>query len=243
MRDLDFVMDVAPDWNPINRVIADSGCYEPNVTRELVKCLHAGMTFVDCGANIGYFTLLACSLGAHVWSFEPNSRNVWLLLRNLKINSFHAEVYPSALAERERILVYSSIEGNGQVEELGSQLIGDSQEIVRTVVLDKVLEGVSVDVMKIDIEGAEAVALMGASGVLEKLPTIFLEFSPTNIENVSKVEALTFLDGLIQSGYRAEIITDEGLESHPPQDICDIAMQSQGCFVDLKLTANRHGTA
>src|SRR6185436_20517401 len=52
--------------------------YEPEVFEFLVRALRAGDTFVDVGAHVGYFSLLAASLvghGGHVFSFEPNPRN------------------------------------------------------------------------------------------------------------------------------------------------------------------------
>jgi len=236
LRDFSFEMEVAPAWNAINREISLTKAYEPHITREILRIPLEGKVFIDCGANIGYFTILACHRGAKVWSFEPNSRNVWLLMQNLKINGFSAEVYPYAVADREEVVVYNAIDGNGQIEPFTGRSLGVGQEIVRTVTLDKVLAGTPVDVMKLDIEGAEWLALSGAKSVLKNRPVLFLEFSPGGIEAVSGIPPLDFLYHFIGLGYQIEVVGPQTATPHSPAEIIDIVLQSPAAFADLKLS-------
>ena len=137
----------------------------------------SGKVFVDGGANIGYFTLLACSLGAKTWAIEPDARNFWFLLRNLDMNGFSAEVFPYAVADRERIMLFTDNDGIGQLSDYKGEIpTRAGQAIIRTVTLDHILDRVTVDVMKLDVEGAEWLALAGASRVLQDRPMLFLEF-------------------------------------------------------------------
>jgi FkbM family methyltransferase len=234
MRNFPFEMDTAPSWNAINREIYKNKTYEPHITREILNTSLDGKNFVDCGANIGYFTMLACFLGAKVWSFEPNHRNIWFLLRNLEINNFVAEVYPYAVAHKEEIMIYNPIEGNGQIEPFTGRALGTGQEVIRTVTLDKILEGVHVDVIKLDIEGAEWLALSGATELLKSRPVMFVEFSPGGIEATSKISPLDFLNYLKSLNYRIEVIGMDGSRPYAPNEIIEVALRSRGAFADLK---------
>lgn len=235
LRELELEMDVAPAWNPIHRGIASSRVWEPHITRQMMKLSLTGKVFVDCGANIGYYTLLAARRGAECWAFEPNARNVWFLLRNLALNQLEAKVYPYAVADRERVMFYNGNEGNGQVEEYAGQMPTVGQEVIRTVTLDDVLDGVAVDVIKLDIEGAEWLALSGAPRVLQRRPTLFLEFSPSGLQGISKVEPLDLLNHFIDRQYSIEIITEDGLASHGPEETVEVARNLPGSFADLLL--------
>ena len=54
-------------------------------------------TWMDCGGNVGAFTLLACSLGANVTVYEPDPYNCEMINKNLKLNGFTAEIKQAAL--------------------------------------------------------------------------------------------------------------------------------------------------
>ena len=236
MKDFPFEMDTAPRWNGINREIAQTRAYESHITRELLRMPLKNKVFVDCGANIGYFTMVACHMGAEVWSFEPNPRNISFLMRNLELNGYSAQVYPYAVADREQIMVYNSIEGNGQLEPYNGRMLGPGQDIVRTVTLDNVLQGVSVDVIKLDIEGAEWLALQGAKRIIQHRPVMFTEFSPSSIKSVSHISPLDFLNCLINLGYKIEVVERDGLATYAPEELIGVAFRSHGAFADLKLS-------
>ena len=84
--------------------------YEPHVTKALRNLLKPGDVFVDVGANIGYFTLLASTLvgpSGNVISFEPNPNNCELLRRSLTQNNVaNVRLHQNAVAESpQRILL------------------------------------------------------------------------------------------------------------------------------------------
>src|SRR5262245_2134996 len=63
--------------------------YEPEETAFIEAALAPGMTFLDLGANVGYFTCLAARKvgpAGRVWAFEPDPRNFRLLVRSVKAN-------------------------------------------------------------------------------------------------------------------------------------------------------------
>jgi FkbM family methyltransferase len=229
-------MDVAPSWNSIHQGIAASRVYEPHITREIGRLPLSGKVFVDGGANIGYFTLLACRLGAKTWAIEPDARNFWFLLRNLDMNGFSAEVFPYAVADRERIMLFTDNDGIGQLSDYKGEIPTAGQAIIRTVTLDHILDRVTVDVMKLDVEGAEWLALAGASRVLQDRPMLFLEFSPPALQAISHISPFDFLEHFVRLGYRIEVITENGTTLfRDPNQVIETALHSQGSFADLVL--------
>ncbi|MFN0092054.1 MAG: FkbM family methyltransferase, partial [Acidimicrobiales bacterium] len=81
-----------------------AGRYEPATVAVLTRALRAGDTFVDVGAWIGPFTLLAAALGAEVVAFEPDPLALAALRANLALNEGLASrvaLEPAALAGRD----------------------------------------------------------------------------------------------------------------------------------------------
>jgi hypothetical protein len=82
----------------VGQTIITTKNYEPHVTDAIVKHLKPGDVFLDIGANIGYFTLLAASIvqdGGKVISFEPNPQNLQLLYSSIVENPFdNITIYP-----------------------------------------------------------------------------------------------------------------------------------------------------
>lgn len=69
--------------------------YEPEVTEFIMQSLSLCDVFVDVGANVGYYTCMACQLGKHVVAIEPFELNCRYLLYNLQHNGWNnVEVFP-----------------------------------------------------------------------------------------------------------------------------------------------------
>ena len=84
-----FKMYVRLNDHFVGGVIAQTKEYEPYVIKELERLLNPGDTFVDVGANIGYFTLLAAGkVGkkGKVIAFEPWPDNCQLLEKSIAEN-------------------------------------------------------------------------------------------------------------------------------------------------------------
>jgi FkbM family methyltransferase len=234
-----FRMIVAPAWNAVNREIAATRTYEPHVTRQVVARLRPGMTFVDLGANCGYFSLLAASLGARVHAFEPGARNLWLLQRNAALNGFAIDMHPSAVGAREELVIYNPIEGNGAISALGDSLPTEGQQALRTVTLDGALGGRRVDAVKMDVEGAEGLVLDGGETALAHRPTLFAEFAPASLGAVSGITGAAFLRRLERMNYRLAIIPSNGTDPvfGPPAALLDQLERSGAGFADLLAVA------
>src|SRR6266480_5728955 len=95
----------------IAREVCFTGRYEPQETALVGTILSRGMTFVDVGANWGYFTLFGASLvgdGGRVVSLEPHPRLFATLCANVARNALrHVTVVPVAAAATTGVLVLS----------------------------------------------------------------------------------------------------------------------------------------
>lgn len=133
-------------------------------TTEFIKSfLKPGMTFVDVGANVGYFTLLAASRGCRVVAFEPTPAVVVRLHENVALNGFdEVTVVNAAVADKRGTLKLFLSPDDPEANNLYE---GSISVEVSTVSLDDALadHGVKkVDLLKIDAEGAEPMILIGA---------------------------------------------------------------------------------
>jgi FkbM family methyltransferase len=164
------------------------GSFEPNEFAFLDGALKPGMIFVDVGANDGYYTLFAARKvgpSGRVVAVEPSSRERAHLRRNLDRNAIaNVTVVPAALgataATAELKLADGLHAGHNTLGDFAhNDVVAVGTERVQVETLDTVASrlGLSrIDVMKIDVEGAEASVIAGARGVLMSMrPLLLLE--------------------------------------------------------------------
>jgi len=156
----------------IHEEFKKSGVWEPRTTEYIKTHLKKGQTFIDVGANVGYFSILASQLGAKVIAFEPSKDNRELLEQNIKDNNCEVEVHSQALSNKNESGFLYTNKTPGQYSLIGS----GSGEKVECVRFDDL--GLPVpDMIKIDVEGAERQVLEGMQSVLntDKPITLILE--------------------------------------------------------------------
>jgi FkbM family methyltransferase len=206
-----FAMFIHLDDFAVSLGIAIRRGYERHLTRRMLRYLTPGAVFVDVGANIGYYTLLAASRirpSGRVVAFEPNGANVVLLGRSLRHNGFDGvTIIGKALSDRDGLVAFGTDDTNGEIS-----LTSDARHPmqVETVRADDVLAAEPrIDVVKMDIEGAEALALRGMTEVLRRhRPILFVEFSPEALRVISGVEPAQLLDLLRDHGYGIAVVDD-----------------------------------
>lgn len=225
----------------IQRSIYFYGYYEPYFSRFLMKVLGRGETFVDCGANIGQFSLIASRcVGANgkVIAIEPEENNYEQLKKNLDLN--HAQnvsIIKSALGERDGsvdFFVRSAEHGfsNRGVHSLHAH--SDWLEPMKVTVPLRKLDGIlrseqRVDIIKMDIEGAELGALKGAEESLERFsPLIFLEANEICTRYFGH-STLDVKNWLLRRGYRLARFQDGRLlqvDAGPEEDSLIVAFKA-----------------
>lgn len=134
-------------------------CYNAKEWRWLDKCLPTGGTFVDIGANMGFFSLFAATKKARIIAIEPNGIVFERLSTNMALNGIKAFLVKAAVGKRDEpgTLIQTNMD-------YGSGSIGQGEgETVRIRPLLDILTDAQVnhvDVLKIDIEGYEDRALL-----------------------------------------------------------------------------------
>ena len=194
-----------------------AGSYEPHITALFRQLLRPGMGVIDLGANIGYFTMLAARLvgtAGYVLAIEPNRQNVKLLEASRRFNKFdQVHVAQMAASSQLGILALHIFHSNGTTSNLDGDLdtlLGS--ETVPCVAVDNLVPpDRRIDLIKIDVEGAEYDALQGCKQILTaNRPVIISEFSPGFLQSVSKVDGATYLKWLLGWGYMLSIIQPDG---------------------------------
>lgn len=207
------------------------GSYSGDQLTIVEKLLDARGVFVDAGANQGEFSIAAAkvvSMG-RVIAFEPVTEYRERLLENVRINALdNVEVIPVALGEEEGSLpIYDQqtafIDGTrneGLPSLFPSQTRSLPLEVVPIRRLDDVLQDmgiVKVDVIKLDIEGAEWMALRGAIKTLaNSRPVLILELGRETCR-AGGYEPEAFVEWLANLDYRIEKVAGGGNTSplHP----------------------------
>ncbi|MDG7011449.1 MAG: FkbM family methyltransferase [Nitrososphaerota archaeon] len=187
----------------ITRTLIQEGVWEPYET-ELVKKLAAGARVaVDVGAQVGYYSLMLGGTAGKVYAFEPEERNFDLLCRNVETNGLGNVVCTrkavSDHAGKAELYIDGQNHGNHNLWSGGAE----SQE-VETVTLDKALadEADRVDLVKMDIQGAEGLALAGTKRVLSESKRLRLltEYWPHALTMLG-TDPHRFLASLRDSGF------------------------------------------
>jgi FkbM family methyltransferase len=197
--------------------------WEAHVTGWLQQTLRPGQVFVDVGANVGYFTLLGGQIvGPHgrVVAVEAHPRLADLLRRNVIMNGIygHVQTWHRAAwssATDIKLHVRRNFAGNSSIGSIGDEALdrlGDTEEVVevQAVPVDDLLEGLPpVDVLKVDVEGAELHVFTGLARTLQASPgiTVMFEWAPAQIESVGD-ETGALLDLLEGHGMHFRLIED-----------------------------------
>ena len=159
--------------------------YEPELAY-LEKVLSPGKVFIDVGANFGVYTLVASKLAGaagKVIAIEPTAQSFAVLRQNIALNHLaNVRAFRVALTQtRGKAWLYHGWDPVGN--SLGMDpLCGEGGEEVQTESLDNLMEqnGIGhVDVIKVDVEGAEELVLRGATRTLTtNSPVVIFEYNP-----------------------------------------------------------------
>lgn len=178
---------------------ATSRGLEPGTGDVLRRLIQPGMVVADVGANIGLLTLVmawATGPSGHVIAFEPEAVPRSNLEKMKHLNGLSwVEVRDQAVGESAGRLTFhvSDIIGHSSLYALPDAEEARTVE-VEVVRLDDVAPAQRLDVVKIDVEGAELDVLAGMKGVIAKNPdlAIVAEFGPEHLKRVGQTPAQWF---------------------------------------------------
>jgi len=208
----------SPRKNRIGRALYNDRIWEPEVTAVIQKNTQPGMVALDVGADIGYYTVnLAKRVGpqGRVIAFEPIPEARKRLEQNISTNGYNnITVSPYALGNQDGIVYLEDPFTKSRISltksENGSNGANDIKVIIKRMDdLINDLELDRIDIVKMDIEGAEHEALRGMEQSLRKYkPVLVIEVHHEYLPffNSTADAVLEWLKGV---GYRLELI-DEG---------------------------------
>lgn len=176
----------------------------------IISVTHEPSVIVDIGANIGYFSLMAASLGHKVISIEPMTRNAYKFHSSIIKNHMENNIilYQNAVASyaNEQVTLketHHTNQGNGHMSSSNLKEGIYGIDYVNTITIDDVLKEYNkVLLMKIDVEGLETAVLDGAKHIITNgiIKFIVMEFSPETRTNPS-CNARHMIDTMISLGY------------------------------------------
>jgi len=154
------------EWKRYRGVVY--GSWEPEVSAIVKKSVQKGMTALDVGGHIGYYTLLLARLvgpDGRVFSFEPSPDNFEFLEKNVRINAL-AHVSLSRKALFSRAGTFTMTIPDAATNSGGASIVhavGSASIAIETMTLDSFCEGNAAQpaFVKMDVEGAEYDVLIG----------------------------------------------------------------------------------
>ena len=219
--------------------------FEAVMSQLFVRLVRDANVFLDIGANIGYYSLLAASINPHlkIFSFEPAPEVFSYLKKNIEINGFDIQAEQKAISDKIGSLEFFVSRNPKYVdiadEHLTSTGSFDKSQADRTTILETInvealtldeyvaQKGIEkIDLIKLDTEATEHLVLAGAQRVLSEFkPVIFCEVLPGKVEQ--KIEAAFKAQGYlmyrlgedrisaVESLAHTSAITNDHLMIHP----------------------------
>jgi len=185
--------------------------YETQLLPQLVK---PGMRVADIGANIGYYALLMARLvgpTGEVIAFEPDPNNYRLLAKNAGHNHFDTITAVNKAVSnyngRAHLFINKGHRGDHRI------YAGDESRSaveIEATTLDAYLAGNPIDVVKMDIQGAEMLAFDGMAATVARYPGLIIltEFSPQHLVQCG-THPSEFLKALELAGFELRMIDEK----------------------------------
>lgn len=207
------------DNETLSNLLRQRGYHNRNDINLFRDFLTPDSTFIDIGANIGWYTVIASLLlgeNGKVISIEPEKSNLDLLQQNCKINN----------CDNVSIVTAAALDKNGTTNfYLNSENFGDhsiaknthlrtfskiesEQKIITTIAVDSLFtldEWRKVSLIKIDTQGCESAVLAGMkNNLIHHRPKLIIEFAPAHIYQAgySAFELFAFIENYGYTPYK-----------------------------------------
>jgi len=189
-----------------------TGDYEPATTRMVESLLDEGMTFIDIGAHVGLFALPASKWvgdSGRVVAFEPHPDNFAMLSRNVKANNCDVRLVNAAVSDvggEVQLQISTFNSGDHQIYKSANR---KGVAVTCLTLDDHFSSGEKVDLIKMDVQGAEAAAFHGMERLLRDNNAIKViwEMSPSQLKDAG-ADASELLAWLANLGFEFTLIDD-----------------------------------
>lgn len=177
------------DKADISYGIASNGdveSFDSNLVTKILRSLRRDYIFYDIGANTGWYSMLAASVSSDcsVFCFEPVAEHIECLKESSQLNQFQSRVFinPIALSDSSGKMPIL-LAGSGSSLEADFLSTHEGSRMVDVRTLDSIAQEKNIpapDFIKMDIEGHEYKALLGAQNIVSKSsPILFIEIAKT----------------------------------------------------------------
>lgn len=220
----------------VGRSIFKTGKYEEGLTSLLCNLCRFDNDdiVIDVGANIGWYSIILSTLmskSCKTYAFEPDPLNFELLTHNCKLNNMrNIECINAAVGENIGTATLHLYPSKNRGRHSLIALQGNSERLdVKMMSLDSFFEENHINLarikfLKIDIEGFEYAALLGAKKILKMIPMVLMEFSPEYMKK-GGFEPNRLLDFMHDAGLKANCIQTGKMVEIPLHEIANSSEQ------------------
>jgi FkbM family methyltransferase len=226
-------------------LLSVNGVYEETEARLFERSIRPGDVVVDVGGHIGYYTLLAARAvgpNGHVYAFEPERGNFAVLAANVADNGYAQRVTAvnkAVMAQNGELRIYVSPDNAGDHHVYA---VGDDDRpsyAIEGIALDEFFAAradKTVNVVKMDVQGAEPSALRGMRGLLDanEAVLLFTELAPPSLRDAGS-SAREYVEALADAGFELHVIDeDAGTVTHTSaEDLAGTGDFGREDFVNL----------
>lgn len=212
----------------ISRELLRTGVHEKFATKIIQKEISSGMTIIDIGANLGYYTLLESLIvgkEGQVYAIEPVPSNFNILLENIKVNGYtNVKVYCKAISSKSgtSIIALTDASNWGCMLNMKAPIVSAymkqkmhrlTRQIIKvdTISLDDFVEqeGIKqINMIRMDIEGYEVEVIKGMLKTLKNTPSplkLFFEIHNKVFKN-PEITIGALLEQLLHFGFKPKYI-------------------------------------
>lgn len=169
----------------VDMYIFDHGIYEKHIVDDLRTYLGPDKVMLDIGANIGQHSLLLAPYCNEIYAFEPVPDVYTEFKNSIEANRFkNIHLYNTAIGSETATASFNYVAGHAGISSfVSSKNPGKTEITVQIEPLHKMMGDVKFDVIKLDVEGYEAVVVLGNKDIiLKNRPVIFMEWCASCIE-------------------------------------------------------------
>ncbi|GEM_PF-2836793 len=203
-------------WQGITEELVLTGVHEPCATNIYASLLSPGDVVLDIGSNCGYYLSIGDDIlkgNGQLHGFEPDPELFSLLRKNTSSFDTTTVLNQCAISASDGKIIFhtSTVSNWGTVKPRDDlQLSGKVEVASKTIDSYCEEKGISPNVIRMDIEGGELLAIKGANNVLKRKPKLFIEFHRAFL---TKQETTEFMSILENHGYDEAIWTNRYYDS------------------------------
>lgn len=204
------------------------------------KEIKKGNVVLDIGAHIGYYTIIFSELvgpEGKVYAFEPHPKNFQLLKKTVETNNLtNVEIFQNIVSDKNQSVDFYL----SKLDSIGNRMFvsddADTKIKIDSITIDEFLKNRNgkIDFIKMDIQGAEVLAIDGMKNTLRNNPhlKIIQEWWPTAIQKHGK-EPDSHLNFLEKLGFNFYVVDEHSkqltqitipklIETYPNEDLEDV---------------------